>query len=437
MKPCKPILLLIPSLLIDDLEAYLKTIPESSKYRRIYFYYVIHYITVKHFKNKDKEFVSINKEKLKNITVSNIARYITILKRGKFIITENENRDVGKSFCYKLNPTYCENFTEVEIKPKTRIFNKIIKSQNNTRTHNNRLEPFLKTMCEAFMDVDINYNEAEKWIQDNAEGVKQHIYLTSLLHLKDKRFRYFKRNPTNKRLDTNFTNLKKELRQFIIGDYVSIDLKNSQPFFLSQLIKTIIEDNNNIPLCSHLSYSNLLKTFGVKAFKRILLVRQNEEKSNLANLKQFENSVVKGSLYDDFVELYHCKLTRDEVKNIVIKVLFSRNVISKKYSFIPYKADKEIFATVYPFIYDVIKLLKEKNHVALAICLQRIESYIFIDCIAKELVNSGIVPLTIHDSVIVKAEDKDQALEIIKNVFIQNFEVIPCFHVEPLNPNLK
>ena len=32
------------------------------------------------------------------------------------------------------------------------------------------------------------------------------------------------------------TNLKSDLKQFIIGDYVSIDLKNSQPFLLSILI---------------------------------------------------------------------------------------------------------------------------------------------------------------------------------------------------------
>jgi hypothetical protein len=438
MKPCKPILLLIPSLLIEDLETYLKTIPNSNKYRRIYFYYVIHYITVKHIRNKDEDFVSINKEKLKSITVSNISRYITILKQGKFILTDNEYREGGKSYCYKLNPSYCENFTKVEITPRTRIFNKIIKTQYNTRTHNNRLEPFLRTMNDFFKAIDINYTEAENWIQDNAEVQKKHIYLTSLMHIKDKRFRYFNRNKTNTRLDTNLTNLKKEIRQFIIGNYVCIDLKNSQPFFLSQLIKTIIQqDKDNIPLCSHLYYSDLIKTFGIKAFKRVSLVRQNEEKTNLANLKQFENSVLKGSLYDDFVDLYKGKLIRDEVKKIVIKVLFSRNIISKKYSFIPYKADKEIFATIYPFIYDVIKILKEKNHAALAICLQRIESYIFIDCIAKELVNNGIVPITIHDSVIIHAGNQEKALEIMSGIFKQKFNVVPSFHVELLKPKLN
>lgn len=60
------------------------------------------------------------------------------------------------------------------------------------------------------------------------------------------------------------------------------------------------------------------------------------------------------------------------------------------------------------------------------------ESYIFIDCIAKDLVEAGIIPLTIHDSVLVEAKDQDRALEIIHKVFLDNFGVIPSFEVEPL-----
>ena len=249
----------------------------------------------------------------------------------------------------------------------------------------------------------------------------------------DKRFRYFKRNKTNKRLDTNFTNIKKEIRQFILRDYVCIDLKNSQPFFLSQLIKTIIQyDNNNIPLCSHLCCCDLVKTFGIKAFKHISKVRQNQEKPKMSNFRKFEQSVIEGKFYNDFILQYPGNLTREKVKDIIIKVMFSRNTSKINFCFIPYEEDKKKFASVYPFIYDVIKILKEKNHAELAICLQRMESYIFIDCIAKKLVNNGIVPITIHDSVIIPEGSQDKALEIMRAVFKQKFNVVPSFHVEPL-----
>lgn len=71
----------------------------------------------------------------------------------------------------------------------------------------------------------------------------------------------------------------------------------------------------------------------------------------------------------------------------------------------------------------------------MSIFLQRLESYIFIDCIAKELVAAGIIPLTIHDSAIVKAKDKSKALEIMNRVFIDNFGAIPTFDIKQLLNN--
>ena len=89
-----------------------------------------------------------------------------------------------------------------------------------------------------------------------------------------------------------------------------------------------------------------------------------------------------------------------------------------------------VFATVYPFIYRIVKTLKLKDYKALPIYLQKLESYLFIDCIAKRLIEAGIVPLTIHDSVIVKSEDQAKTLAIMKEVFIEQIGVTPSFKVE-------
>ena len=64
-----------------------------------------------------------------------------------------------------------------------------------------------------------------------------------------------------------------------------------------------------------------------------------------------------------------------------------------------------------------------------------VESYLFIDCIAKELVNNGIVPFTIHDSVIVKAEHQLKTIDIMNEVFMKQIGVTPSFKVENLNPS--
>ncbi len=290
-------------------------------------------------------------------------------------------------------------------------------------------------MYDEFMKVDLDYQKAEEWILSQPDEVKRNAYMIALYLLKDKRFRYFDRNKTNNRLDTNLTNLKKEIKQFIKIDYVNIDLKNSQPFFLSMLLKSIIKQDNKQqgPLCCLLLISNIVETFGVKKIQAISKIHQIEEKPFLVNLKTFHESVICGTLYDDFIKSYSEGISRDEVKKIMFKVLFSKNEIKDKYkNFIPWEKDKEVFASVYPFIYESIKILKSKDNVLLPVFLQKVESYIFIDCIAKELVNSGIVPLTVHDSVIIRPEHKERTIEIIKKIFLENFGVIPTFDIEPL-----
>ena len=64
--------------------------------------------------------------------------------------------------------------------------------------------------------------------------------------------------------------------------------------------------------------------------------------------------------------------------------------------------------------------------------LQKMESYTFIDCIAMELVKNSIVPLTIHDCIIVKVEQKERTIKIVEEIFIKYFEIIPAFKTELL-----
>jgi hypothetical protein len=84
---------------------------------------------------------------------------------------------------------------------------------------------------------------------------------------------------------------------------------------------------------------------------------------------------------------------------------------------------------VYPFISEVVGVLNMKDNQTLPIYLQRLESYLFIDCLAKELVNNGIIPFTIHDSVIVKTKHQAKTIEIMNKVFKDQIGVVPTFDV--------
>lgn len=449
MKINKPITFHIPALFVQELHKHLIANQPGFKYDLIYFYYVVHYIQEQQIKNKNRnengsEYVPINFNYLKSITVCNIGDYVKILKNGDFILCDNHYIIGEKSKGYIINPVFLKGTEAVEVKSESKLFNKIINDQRRKKAHHNRLEPFLKSMNDAFMKMELDYPNAERWILSPPNEEKRNFYMTALSQLKDKRFRYFKRNKTNNRLDTNLTNLKSQLKQFIIGDYVSIDLKNSQPFFGGMLLNNIIkkdninkdmkqEDNVQGTLCYYFLSSFLIETFGIKRLKAVSKIHQNKKKAFLVNLNLYTSSVIKGDLYDDFVKSYSNGITRSEAKQIMFKVLFSKNEIHDKYNkFIPYKKEKEVFASVYPFVYESFKMLKTKDNVLLPVFLQKLESYIFIDCIAKELVNAGIIPLTIHDSVIVKAEQQQIALEIINKVFLEKFGVIPAFDIKSL-----
>jgi len=391
---------------------------------------------------QQNQYVHINRKLLKAITVSNINDYIKILKNGEFIISDNHYIIGEKAMEYCINPIYLRSDpVEIEIKPDCKLFHNIRKHQKNKKAHNDRLEPFLKCMLNEFMNIDIDYPKAEKWILNQSNEVKRNSYMTALSLLKDPRFRYFNRNKTNNRLDTNLTNMKSELKQFIIGKYVSIDLKNSQPFFLSMLLNKIIEEDSRInnklhtlSLCYQLFHFDLIKTFGIKRIQAISKIHQNQKKTFLVNLKAFNESVIYGTLYDDFIKSYSKGISRDEVKKIMFKVLFSKNEVYGRFKMsVPYADEKKIFDSVYPFTYESIKALKSKDNVLLPVFLQKLESYIFIDCIAKELVNSDIVPITIHDSVIVKIEHKEKTIEIMNRVFMEKFNVIPTFDIKTIN----
>ncbi len=152
----------------------------------------------------------------------------------------------------------------------------------------------------------------------------------------------------------------------------------------------------------------------------------------LEELRRFGNWVNDGKLYANLVEHFNAKkLTEAQAKKVAFGLFFSQNSRINKQGreWIPFKKQKELFAEVFPFVSEIIRILKIRNHKDLSVYLQRVESYIFIDCIARELVEEGIIPLTIHDSIVVETRYEQQAVEIMQRVFMQHFNALPTLKV--------
>jgi len=431
MRKSKHIILYLPTLIISEIDKFIETNPPNFKYHKVYFYYLIHQLTVKQIHHKNDEFVSYNMNYLKKVTVSNIDRYITFLRKGEFIISDGTYIPKIKRYKYQINEKFIDDVTKIKLDVDSKLSIKVIKELYLKKSHYNRLEPHLKLMYNELMKMEFDYEKAKCWIEKNATKKQKLSYFVSINQIEDKRLRYFKRNKTNKRLDTNVTNLKSDLRQFLIGDYVSVDLKNSQPFILGIFLDVIL--NERVTLCPYLQLIIIYKTFGIKRIKGFLNFRQNQEKSIMANFNMYFNSVTEGVFYETFIDRYIGNVSRNDVKDIMFKVLFSKNEIYKDHSkFIPFKKEKEVFESVYTFIYQAVKSLKTRDNAIMPVYLQKIESYLFIDIISKELVENGIIPLTIHDSVIVKIKDQAKTIEIMSDIFKNQIGIIPKFKVENL-----
>ena len=436
MKVAKPIVFHVPALFVSKLNKCIKQNPPKFDYDIAYFFFIINRITTNHYtKDKKKEFTRVNIQKLHKLSIYSIGSYMKYLKKYEFIFSDNTYKPKVKSYGYKLNENLLIGEFYFNVEPGTKLFEKIIHTQRLKKTNFAKMQDYLKKMKDLFMSIEIDTEAAKKWINENSTEAEKHFRRTMLLQFQDKRFRYFKRNRTNGRLDTNLTNIKKELRYCLKGDWTSFDLKNSQPFFL---YSNILNNTSINPMENHRTYGcekgslSVEDSFGVSTLKKISKSRKKSRFRNFTTLSlelnKFKKAVLNGKYYES---LMNGTLTRDEAKNTNWGVYFSKNYEQTKFSyFIPYKKEKEIFAGIYPYIYEIIKILKEKDHARLAIFLQKVESFVFIDTIAYRLVQKGIIPLTVHDSIIVPSHQKERAKQIIEGTFQELFGTIPAFHIE-------
>lgn len=428
------------------------------KKNRDIYYYIIHSLISSAVHNRDIEigdYIPSNVSKIKKIINRNPAYYIKNLKLYGILKCDNKYKKGKKAHHYKLNSKYHIDCNKIEISPNSVLYDAIYKRSRNRKGNLNKLPEHLQLMAKKFYDTDLNYKDAGKWIETITEPKKRLIYSMAVEQIKDHRTRYFKRNRRNYRLDTNLTNLKKELRNCLKGDFISIDLANSQPFFMAFILQILSQNFsnqsyiNNKPNNQHSNsntqhYSTLmfekvvgwvLQNFGTQSVEKIQNVVKNGISGQIRHFEMFQ-AAKNGIFYRDFQKELNNNIGLDEVKKIMFGVLYSRNVYHKDYQcFIPYKKEKEKFASIYPLEYKIIKILKEKNHSDLAVFMQKLESYIFIDCIAKELVNNGIIPLTIHDSVIIERKHYKPALSIIEQIFREKIGDVPSFHIDKLNTN--
>ena len=188
------------------------------------------------------------------------------------------------------------------------------------------------------------------------------------------------------RMHSNYTILKTFLRKncLLIGgeETCEIDIKNSQPLFLSKLIKDI-----------------------------------ESRWVNKDELDLFTILVRNGNYYQYLIDNLGLK-DKSEAKEMTYKVFFGKNHQNSKWD--------NMFKYLFPTIHHFIKLYKREHndYKVLAYTLQRMESKLIFEDIIRTImiINPDIKIVTVHDSIIVQRRWRDFVTSIFDSKLTENFE---------------
>lgn len=337
--------------------------------------------------------------------------------------------------------------------------------------------------------------EVSKYLDIIGQEVIQNKYLSYLLNInRIDQGEYFLSVDANiRRLHTNLTNLKGELRNFLTYDeqpLVSIDIKNSQPFlsmalFNPNFLKEVsITDSSNLrdlttiplkPIAGvgnddelrssrkfHLStvapsiYEELRNTeikvpdylrshkkvkkgkfpttllFSLIMFSRLIHRSDNED------VMEFKNKVVSGMLYDFLKEKFRLNLgitfsSNKEVKAHVFSVLFTDNRFIGQAKAAP----KKLFAEIFPTVYRFFSLFKNKDKTVLPRILQSIESWLVLDKVCKRIAKEkkDLPIFTIHDSILTTQGNEGYVRSIMEEEIERYLKFKPNLAIEVYNPD--
>lgn len=183
----------------------------------------------------------------------------------------------------------------------------------------------------------------------------------------------FTRNTTNARLDTDLTNLRKDLRRFVrldpSGPLTSLDVKSMQPYLL------------------------------------IRLLREAEQAGLVRNgtAAEWVSAVCDGDIYQTLAR--ELTISRNSAKQLWFRVLFGHN-----------KAEfpaKNYFERRYPEVARYVSIEKRRHKRDLAVKLQRMESLVMLERIGPRLADLQIPCLTVHDSLLVLSADMRECERIM------------------------
>jgi hypothetical protein len=345
------------------------------------------YKDLEHFEKKrvKRQFIPVHSKKIEQIMNSKFMKIIIdALIELNIIEVDVKYQPEQKTKSYRLTRIYHErNFKKVTCK-NSQFTIKLLRIRNEEiEKLNPNNKQIYQNMISFFFDL-----QSAKQILDTIKR-PSHSYdvaKISLDKIENNDF-FFTVSGKSGRIFHNYCNMKKELRSCLRDTanmpLVEIDIANSQPFFLSMIVKDFGLMGNDVDL-----YQQLCQD---------------------------------GKLYDYISHKYG--LTREKIKKKMWTLFYGKRYYKKHIL-------DEIFLKEFPTVYAVIIKKKNESNSEFAILLQKAEASLMIDTIAPILLEKDIKFITVHDSFLVSQKDVDTVKEIMQNCFEERYGIVPMIRIK-------
>jgi hypothetical protein len=282
------------------------------------------------------------------------------------------------------------------------------------RIRGKRKYPYLWKWFNAHLTID------ESIARDiiNMEGLSQ-AHMISVDSIGSGRWR-FKVDASGRRLHTNLTNLKRELRAALRYDgmpLVEIDVRASQPYFLTILLR---------------EYLVCMKGMTTNQVDRLYAGTEDTVNDEYTDVYQYIQAIHEGNFYQLFMTAVNSHTNMNihciaEAKRAFYRTAFGK--INQK------SAETKALQVAFPTLHECMIHLKQKDYRSLSHRLQRAEAQGILDrvCgrIAQELPHAPI--FTIHDSVLTTRPYSERITQIMKEELTHMTGIPPLLHVKPHN----
>ncbi len=381
-----------------------------------------------------------------------------------------------RSIKYKLGYTFIfDDLKTVKLQSESRLFKykEYLDGDRKYRTEIQSL-PNVELLNKQFFDLNLKldkevYEYKRLYINYFIEKIKKaknakikFLYYSKIGHLVESISRVENRDysnklsPRNLRYNSIFTYLKKELRYFLRVDednFIELDLSASHAYVLATIL------NSDFFLESDKSYS-----LG-KIFKRLKKIIENyidagTKALNSNNIKEsqagagrrrfphmssrfFENEDIlefkkldfESDFYSEIQKRNSQSLSRDRIKNhVMVWLNLSEPNERDRLKNVNYL--KDLFPSINTLIESIGFFQDMKS--AIALLLQRAESHLVLEIVAKELINKypNLKIFTIHDSLLIQNHDLDidEISKGIKNLLEGYTSIRPGIKQKVLNP---